>query len=118
MAPPEGRPPGLSRATTAGSSKFEIAVAGEKLSAQAPNTGDYRKFETVALGRVRVANAGDCKLTIKPVRGQWSPINLCSIVLKPAKWTRGASCVKRETLLHHAPAPRGGTFVCSDAVRR
>jgi len=71
-------------ATTASSSKFEIAVAGEKLSAQAPNTGDYRKFETVTLAQVRIADAGDCELTIKPVRGQWSPINLRSIVLKPA----------------------------------
>lgn len=75
----------MSRATTASASKFEIAVAGEKLAAQAPNTGDYRKFETVTLGRVRIADKGDCELTIKPVRGQWSPINLRSIVLKPAK---------------------------------
>lgn len=72
-------------ATTASSSKFEIAVGSEKLAAQAPNTGDYRKFETVTLGQVRIADAGDCELTIKPVRGQWSPINLRSIVLKPAK---------------------------------
>ncbi len=72
-------------ATPAGNSNFEIAVAGEKLSAKAPNTGDYRKFETAALGQVRIADKGKCELTIKPVRGQWSPINLRSVELKPAK---------------------------------
>ncbi len=71
-------------ATTASSSKFEIALGDQRLSAAAPNTGSYQKFETVTLGQVRIADKGDCELTIKPVRGQWSPINLRSIVLKPA----------------------------------
>lgn len=70
-------------ATTASASKFEIAIGNEKLAAQAPNTGSYQKFETAKLGQIRIAAKSDCKLTVKPVAGQWSPINLRSIVLKP-----------------------------------
>jgi alpha-L-fucosidase len=70
-------------ATPATGSKFEIAAGNEKLAAQAPNTGSYQTFQTVKLGRLRIGQKGDHELSIKPVQGQWSPINLRRIVLKP-----------------------------------
>jgi len=65
------------------SSKFEIAVGDQKLTAQAATAGSYEAFKTIKLGEVRLEK-GPHELTIKPVRGQWQPINLRSVVLKPA----------------------------------
>jgi hypothetical protein len=70
-------------ATPAESSKFEVAVGEQKLSAQVSKTGDYETFKTVKLGDVRLEK-GTHELSIKPVRNQWQAINLRSVVLKPA----------------------------------
>jgi len=70
-------------ATLAEGSKFEVAVGEQKFTAQAAKTGDYSVFQTTKLGEVRLEK-GTHELTIKPIRSQWQPINLRSIVLKPA----------------------------------
>ncbi|MCX5643199.1 MAG: DUF5010 C-terminal domain-containing protein [Phycisphaerae bacterium] len=70
-------------ATSAQSSKFELAVGEQKLTAQVETTGDYETFKTVKLGEVRFEK-GSYELTVKPLRDQWQAINLRSIVLKPA----------------------------------
>jgi alpha-L-fucosidase len=70
-------------ATPAESSKFELAVGEQKLTAQVAKTGDYGTFKMVRLGEVRLEK-GAYELSIKPVRDQWQAINLRSVVLKPA----------------------------------
>jgi hypothetical protein len=70
-------------ATPAPSSKFEVAVGEQKFTAEVSKTGDYDTFKTVKLGEVRLEK-GTHELSIKPVRDQWQPINLRSVVLKPA----------------------------------
>ncbi|MEN6334356.1 MAG: alpha-L-fucosidase [Phycisphaerales bacterium] len=69
-------------ATPAPSSKFEIAIGDQKLSAEVKGTGSYQKFETVNLGRIEL-HLSPVELTIKPQEG-WQAINLRSLVLKPA----------------------------------
>jgi len=66
-------------------SKFDIAAGDEKLTAEAPDTGSYQDFKTVKLGQLRIPEKGTCELSIKPVVGQWKPINLRTIILKPAQ---------------------------------
>lgn len=66
-----------------GTGKFEIAVGDGKLTATAPNTGNYVKFETVTLGDVEIAAKGRATLSIKAVREDWSPINVRSVKLSP-----------------------------------
>jgi alpha-L-fucosidase len=70
-------------ATPAESSRFEVTIGEQKLTAQAAKTGSYETFETVKLGEVRLEK-GTHELSVKPAQGQWQPINLRSIVLKPA----------------------------------
>ncbi len=70
-------------ATPAETSKFEVAVDAQKLTAQAVRTGDYETFKTIKLGEVRLEQ-GNHELSIKPVPGQWQAINIRSVVLKPA----------------------------------
>ncbi len=74
-----------SLATPATGSAFELAVGDAKLAVEAPNTGSYQSFRTVTLGKVELNERGAYELSIKPVRGRWQPINLRSVVLKPAR---------------------------------
>lgn len=69
-------------ATPADNSQFELAAGEQKLAAQAPKTGGYETFKTVKLGEVQLEK-GNHELSIKPVRNQWQPINLRSVVLRP-----------------------------------
>ncbi|MBN1363102.1 MAG: alpha-L-fucosidase [Sedimentisphaerales bacterium] len=71
-------------ATLATGSKFELVVGDAKLTVDAPNTGSYQSFRTVTLGRVELMETGAHELSIRPLRRQWQPINLRSVVLKPA----------------------------------
>ena len=70
-------------ATTASSSKFDVAVGEQKFTAQVERTGSYETFKTVKLGEVWL-EPGTHELSLKPVRDQWQAINLRSVVLKPA----------------------------------
>jgi alpha-L-fucosidase len=71
-------------ATPAASSKFVIAVGEQKLPAEASSTGSYQAFQTVKLGTAELKEKGTYELSIRPVRGQWQPINLRCVVLRPA----------------------------------
>ncbi len=66
-----------------GVSRFELEVPGQKLPCEAPNTGDYRRFQKVKLGRITLTKAGEVELRIKPTAGQWQPINIRSLLLNP-----------------------------------
>ncbi len=67
-----------------GKSQFELSYGEQKIVVDVASTGSYDTFKPVTLGKIDLT-AGDGKLVIKPVRDQWSPINLRAIVLKPAQ---------------------------------
>jgi alpha-L-fucosidase len=66
-----------------GDSTFEIVTGNQKLKASVTKTGDYGKFQTASLGSIELP-AGQASLAIKPIKEAWKPINLRSVVLKPA----------------------------------
>jgi alpha-L-fucosidase len=69
---------------TQDAAKFEISTGDQKISGAAPNTGDYTKFQTINLnGALEIPASGEVTLTVKPVKENWSPINLKSITLTP-----------------------------------
>jgi len=70
-------------ATPAQSSRFEIAVGDQKLAVEVSSTGGYQSFKTVELGKIELKR-GVCELSVRPLRDGWQPINLRSVVLKPA----------------------------------
>ena len=73
-------------ATPAGKSTFELAVGDQKVAAVVTSTGSYQTFEIIKCGRpLEIGQEGDYELSVKPVRGQWQPINLRSVVLEPVR---------------------------------
>jgi alpha-L-fucosidase len=66
-------------------SGFEVICGDSKFIASAPDTGDYRKFATVHLGQIEIAERGNSTLAIKPVKGKWNAINLRAVALKPVE---------------------------------
>ena len=64
---------------------FEVVLGSQVLKGEAPVTGNYGKFETVSLGTLEIAAAGKVSLAVKAVAAGWTPINLKSVELKPAK---------------------------------
>ena len=72
-------------ACQSGSCKFEVKVGDSKWQVTPQNTGSYQSFRTYKIGKVEIAKAGTKLLEIRPVRSSWSPINLRSVVLQPAK---------------------------------
>jgi hypothetical protein len=81
--------PGKYQATaeiaTQGATSFTVTVGDQKLDAKAPNTGDYAKFQSVAVGVMELAKPGKTALSVKAVAAGWQPLNLRSIKLTPAK---------------------------------
>ncbi|MGC8743734.1 MAG: alpha-L-fucosidase [Verrucomicrobiia bacterium] len=67
-----------------GSASFEIATGNNTIKAKFPNTGDYVKFQTIEIGTLELPQ-GKHTLTVKPIKEGWTPVNLKSIQLKPAK---------------------------------
>lgn len=59
-------------------------MGNQKLPGKAVKTGDFGTFKAVALGTLELP-AGKHALAVKPVKAGWSPINLKSVTLKPAK---------------------------------
>jgi len=64
-------------------SQFSIGVGESKLDAKMAGTGDYGAFKISTLGRVTIDKPGSHRLTMKPKRDGWSPVNVRSIALKP-----------------------------------
>ena len=57
--------------------QFAVEVAGQKLTATAPNTGAWDKFETVTLGQIKIHRAGELAVIAGPAtRRTWKAINL------------------------------------------
>jgi alpha-L-fucosidase len=67
-----------------GTGAFEVSVGNQKLPGKAVKTGDFGTFKAVTLGTLELP-AGKHALAVKPVKAGWSPINLKSVTLKPAK---------------------------------
>jgi alpha-L-fucosidase len=61
---------------------FELAVGDQTFKVTGPNTKDYGQFVTIRIGTVELP-AGMATLSIKPVKGDWQPINVKGLVLKP-----------------------------------
>jgi alpha-L-fucosidase len=63
---------------------FQISANGQTVSGVAPVTGDYGKFQSVALnGRLPITASGPVQLTVQAVKDGWSPINIRSVTLTP-----------------------------------
>jgi alpha-L-fucosidase len=66
------------------SGSFRVTVGDRSIEGKAPVTGNYGKFEKVALGRLELS-AGKVRLAVRPVEAGWKPMNLRAIELEPAK---------------------------------
>ena len=60
-----------------------IAIGDQKLKTAVSPTGDFGNFKTTTVGVLEVPSQGKIRLTVKPVKQGWNPINLKSITLKP-----------------------------------
>ena len=68
-----------------GAGSFEIVLGEQSISGVAPNTGDYTKFRSINLaGTLEIVAPGIYTIAVKPVKAGWQPINLKSLMLKPA----------------------------------
>lgn len=65
--------------------EFRVSVGKSALRAKVASTGGLDKYKKVSLGRIEVSKDGVSMLRINPVRKQWKPMNLRSVILKPVK---------------------------------
>jgi alpha-L-fucosidase len=68
-----------------GSGKFSLVIGDRSLDCKAPDTASYDRYREVTLGQIEIAAPGKTTLTVKPIAAGWSPVNLKSITLTPAK---------------------------------
>lgn len=68
-------------ATASGS--FQVVVGDRTLTAQAPLTGDYGRFQTVDLGRLKIAQSGTVSIAVRAVADGWQPFNLRALACVP-----------------------------------
>ena len=71
-------------ATTSASS-FQLTLGESVLKSQAPVTGDYGRFQSVDLGTVEIKAPGTSIVAVRPIKDQWSPINLRAVHLFPVR---------------------------------
>ncbi len=70
-------------ATAAGETSFSVEAARQKLTAQAPATGDWDRYVTVKLGKLTLAAPGKVTLSLRPLDpATWRPMNLRAVTLK------------------------------------
>ena len=62
--------------------KFNVGLAGQSLAVEAKMTGGYGKYVKKSLGTVRIDQAGDYTLRVKPEASEWEPMNLRQIELR------------------------------------
>jgi alpha-L-fucosidase len=67
-----------------GAGSFQVVAGDQNITAAAPVTGNYGKFETIKRGALALPAAGKASLAIRPVAQGWQPINLKAVVLKLA----------------------------------
>jgi hypothetical protein len=64
---------------------FVVEVGGEKVSAQAPVTGGWDKFQTIDLGQIQIRQPGDLMVKVAAIdAANWKAINLNSVQLSLA----------------------------------
>ena len=63
-----------------------VEVGGESVSVRAAQTDSWGKFQTVALGRVRIKQSGQLTVQVRAVDpAAWKAINLNSVKLTPVQ---------------------------------
>jgi alpha-L-fucosidase len=63
---------------------FVVEFGDQVLSASAPKTDDWAKFEDVSLGEVTIKEAGDVMVKLRAKEpANWKPINIRAIVVEP-----------------------------------
>ncbi|WP_372772876.1 alpha-L-fucosidase [Mangrovibacterium sp.] len=74
-------------ASTAGSeaSEFMVELNGQRQTVKIPATASYDDFKPLEIGTFEIKEAGNYKITFKPVLGAWQPINLKEVVMTPIK---------------------------------
>lgn len=72
-------------ATPAKDVQARVIVDGQAIVMRVPTTGDYDKYTTVTIGRVKIEKEGEYTLKVEPMADGWQPINLRSITLKPVR---------------------------------
>ncbi len=70
---------------TTGETRVSVSIGDNKLQANVINTGDYGKFQTIELGILPIDSSGRTSLQVRAVAEGWSPVNLRSIKLTPAR---------------------------------
>ena len=65
--------------------QFEIAVGDQSLAAEATSTKGYGKYKKLNLGTIKIDQAGDHILRVKPVTSAWQPMNLRWVELRKKK---------------------------------
>jgi len=71
---------------TTNTSALTVEIAGESVSGDLPNTGDWDKFQPVTLGTIAIKDAGKVAIKVRPKDpAQWHATNLAAITLKPVK---------------------------------
>lgn len=65
---------------------FTVSITGSPvLQATAPSSGSFDTYRFVDLGKIDIVTASPVSLTVKPVKAGWQPMNLQSLMLKPAQ---------------------------------
>jgi len=65
------------------SNGFDVSLGDQTLHCAAPVTGDYKQFQSVKLGELKIPSRGMVTLAVHPVKEKWQPMNLKVIRLTP-----------------------------------
>ncbi len=65
-----------------GGGSFQIVVGAQSLTAKAPVSGDYGRFQKVELGRLSLAS-GVARVAVRPIADGWQPVNLRALKFSP-----------------------------------
>jgi alpha-L-fucosidase len=72
--------------TVHANAQFAVEVAGTRLTAVAPNTGAWDKFQNVQMGTLEIKEAGEKVVACRAAdAASWKALNLVEITLRPVK---------------------------------
>jgi len=64
-------------ATQDANGSFTIEIGGQKITAQAPNTGSWDKFQKIEVGRLEIKQPGNLEVNVRAIDpANWKPVNL------------------------------------------
>lgn len=66
-----------------GPSSIRVSFEGQNLVVATPNTGDYKKYQRLKLGTIKIEKLGKVTLSVHAVADGWSPVNLRTIKMVP-----------------------------------